>query len=124
QRRRRKIAALELRVEKMLEHGRSLVAADPALVGIAETQRKPLPARGCLGAGLRRVRRNKRGLRQQPLPGAADVNEILAVGAIAVEKHDQGARRRRLRIEPRSVELNGHLWFSCSVLGSAPDRAA
>ena len=54
------------------------------------------------------MRRNKRRVRQQPLPLAADLDQILAVGPIAVQEHDQVTRRARTRIEPRAVELSGH----------------
>ena len=108
QRRGRQVAALELGVEEAVEHRRRLVDADPALVGIAEGERKPLPAHRRLAARLRRVRRDEGGLRQQPLPGAADLDQVVAVGAVAVQEHDQLARRARARLEPRTVELTGH----------------
>ena len=48
------------------------------------------------------------GMRQQPLPGAADLDEVVTVGAVAVQEHHQLARRSRARLEPRTVELSGH----------------
>ena len=99
-----KLAALELGIDKPLEDRRRPVAAEPALVGIAEGERKPLPPDRRLAAWLRRVRRHERGLRKQSLPGAADLDEVVAVGAVAVQEHDQLARRARARLEPRTVE--------------------
>src|SRR5262249_12231579 len=130
QRRRLQIAALELGVEKTLQHRRCLVDAEPAFVRIAERERKPLSADGSLAAGLRRVWRDKSGIRQEPLPGAADVDEVVAVGAIAVQKHHQLARRSGARLESRSVELrhwpSALLWFlvSRSVPWFALERAS
>jgi hypothetical protein len=51
-----------------------------------------LPPDWRLTAWLRRVRRDERRLRQQLLPGAADLDQIVAVGAIAVKKHNQLSR--------------------------------
>src|SRR5438034_8081207 len=105
ERRGRQIAALELGVEEARENRRRLVDAGPAFIRIAEGEREPLPADRRLGAGLWRVRGDERGVRQQALPGAADVDEVVAVGAIAVQKHDELARRARARFEPRTIEL-------------------
>ncbi len=74
---------------KRSQHRRRLVDADPALVRIAERQRKPLPADRRLRAGLRRVRRHEGGVRQQALPGAADLDQVVAVGAVAVQEHHE-----------------------------------
>src|SRR5881227_1540050 len=100
----RKVAPLELGVEEAGEDGRRFVDAVPAFIGIAEGEREPLPADRRLSAGLWRVRRDERGLRQEVLPGAADLNEVIAVGAIAVQEHDKLARGRRARLEARAVE--------------------
>src|SRR5262249_27432799 len=89
------------------QHWRRLIDAEPAFVGIAEGQRKPLLADRRLPAWLRRVRRNKRGVRQQRLPRAPDLDEIVAVGAVAVQKHDKLMRGARARLEARTVKL-GH----------------
>ena len=107
------------------EHRRGLVGADPALVGIAEGQREPLPADRRLAAGLRRVRRDEGGVRQQALPGAADLDQVVAVGAIAVQEHDELARRSRTRLEPRTVEFSGHqaLLLLGSSVAPAFDRS-
>jgi hypothetical protein len=54
------------------------------------------------------MRRNEGGIRQQLLPGAADVDQVVAVGAIAVEEDDELLGRTGARLEPRSIEFNGH----------------
>src|SRR5262249_12425305 len=104
-RRRRKIAPLELGVQEAREDGRGFVNTVPALIGIAEGEREPLPADRRLSAGLRRVRGDECGLRQETLPSAADLDEVVAVGAIAVQEHDELARGSRARLEPRTIEL-------------------
>src|SRR6266508_992887 len=105
ERRGRQVAALELGVEEARENGRGLVDAGPALARIAEGEREPLPADRRLAARLRRVWGDERGVRQQALPGAADIDEVVAVGAVAVQEHDELARGARTRLEPRTVEL-------------------
>jgi hypothetical protein len=66
--RRRKLAAREFALDEFLQDRSGFVDAGPALVGVAEGQRKPLAARRRLAAGLDGVRRHKRGIRQQRLP--------------------------------------------------------
>ena len=106
QRRRRQLAARQFGVEECIERGRRLVDADPALVGIAERQREPLPADRRLAAGLGRMRRHERGVRQHRLPGAADVDQVVAVGAIAVQEHHEalGLAAAAVRAAGRRVQ--------------------
>src|SRR5581483_1225237 len=89
QRRRRKLAAPELGVEEAFENGCRLVDAGPSLLGVSKGERKPLAAHGRLSARTRRVRRSECRIRQQALPGAPEVDEIVAIGAVAVEKDDK-----------------------------------
>src|SRR6516162_155044 len=84
QRRGWKVAALELRIEKAVDHRSGFEAAQPALVGVAESERKPLPADWCLTARLRRMRRYEGCLRQEALPGASNIDEVVAIGAVTV----------------------------------------
>ncbi len=120
QRRGRKIAPLEFGVEEAHEERRGFVNAVPAFIGIAEGEREPLPADRRLAAGLRRVRGHEGGLRQESLPGATDIDEVVAVGAIAVQEHDELARGRSARFEARTIELS-----HCSPpLASVRHRAA
>ena len=73
--------------------GPALLTPVPALVRRAGEQRKPLPPGRRLAARLGRMRRDERGVRQQPLPGPADVDQVVAVGAIAVQEHDEALGR-------------------------------
>src|SRR5262245_22703701 len=64
--------------------------------------------------------RDERGPRQQPLPGAANLNQVVAVGAIAMQEHHELTRRAALaRLEPRSVQFSRH-----GVSSSKPSRHA
>src|SRR5882757_3072963 len=109
QRGRRQVAARKLGVEEALEHGRCLVDTDPALVRIAEREVEPLLAGRRLPAGLRRVRRDERGLWQQPLPGAADLNQIVAIGAVAMQEHyELACCAACVRLKPWSVQFSRH----------------
>src|SRR5580704_15089508 len=101
--------ALKFVVEKSVEDGRGRIHADPAFVRIAKGQRKPLPADGRHTAGFGRVWRHERRLRHQPLPGLADIDEVIAVGAIAMQEYNELARRPRTRRQPRTIKLCGHL---------------
>src|SRR5439155_23646711 len=106
-----------------------LVHAGPAFVGRTREQRKPLLSGPGLRANLGRMRRHERSLRKEPLPGAADVDQVVAVGAIAMQEHDELARGvTRARFEPRAVELSGHFASArdcrSSRLAAARPRAA
>src|SRR5262249_18815543 len=89
QRRRRKIAALELGVEKAFENRCSLVHAGPALVRIAESEREPFTSDRRLAAGTWCMWRDKCSIGQESLPGASDVDQIVAVSAIAMQENHQ-----------------------------------
>ena len=104
-------SALELGFEEALERGRGLVATDPTFVGIAKRKRKPLPAHGRSPARLRRVRGDERGVRKQCLPGAPELDEVVSVGAITVQEHDESARAAGARLEPRPVQFSRHCWL-------------
>ena len=76
--------------------------AAPALVGITHGEGKPLPAHRRHGAALGRIGRHKIGVGQQSPPLTADLDQVGAVGAIAVQEHHQLARRAACaRLEPR-----------------------
>ena len=102
----RKIEARELCLEEAVETGPGRVDAAPALVGIPEGEGEPFPPAGRRAAGLRCVRRHEGGVRQPGLPLAADLDEIVAVGAVAVEEHDELARPAGGRGETGSCELS------------------
>src|ERR1700674_1018072 len=98
-----------LGVEKPLKPGRGGIDAAPALLRIADGEPEPLPPGRRFGAGLGRVRGDECRLRQQRLPRAADLDQIVAVGAIAVQEYDELPRGTlRTRSQPRTVERSGH----------------
>src|SRR6202142_844022 len=102
---RRQLPACEFGIEEAVERGRSLVDAGPALARIAERQRKPFaPARG-LSATVRRVRRDEGGIRQQAGPSAADLDQVVAVGAVAVQEHHLLPRLARARLDSWSIKF-------------------
>ena len=112
----------KLGVEELREPGRRHVDAVPALVRIAEGERKPFAPHRRLSARARRVRRDERRLRQQRLPRPADLDQVVAVGAIAVHEHDQLARGSAFRRKPRTVDLTGHCGLASSLRLSLPRR--
>ena len=61
----------------------------PALLGVAEGEREPLASDRRLGAGLGRMRRDERGLRQDRLPLLAERDQVVAVGTVAVKEDDE-----------------------------------
>src|SRR5579862_7193176 len=118
ERRRRQSVARQLGIEKPLELRRGLVDAEPALIWIAEGERKPLATDRRLAARLRRMGRYEGRVRQRLLPGAADVDQVVAIGAVAVQEDDKLPRGSGFRSEPRTVEFSGHscLFSVCRIL--------
>src|SRR6202167_3331801 len=98
----------QLGIDEALQYRGRFVDADPALIWIAKGQSKPLASDRRLPASFRGVRRDERRVRQQRLPGAADLDQIVAVGAIAVEKNDELPRGPRSRTKPRAIKLGRH----------------
>ena len=70
---------------------------------LAEATARLIAADRRLAARLRRVRRGESGVRQILLPGAADIDQVVAVGAIAVQEHDELLRCAGTRRKPRAV---------------------
>src|SRR5262249_10575498 len=91
-----------------VDTGTSLRPPGPGFVGIAKREGKPFASHRGLAARPRRMRRRERRLGQERLPGAADVDEIVAVGAIAVEKHDELAGLACTRLGPPTRGLSRH----------------
>src|SRR4051812_49167851 len=116
QRRRRQLAARELGIEEFVEAGTRGVHAGPALVRVAEGQVEPLLAAAALAAGFGCMRGNEGGLRQQWLPGAADLDQVVAVGAIAMQENHELPGRTALRLDARTVEFCRH-YFETLLLG-------
>ena len=55
------------------------------------------------------MRRHEGGLRQQLAPLRAQFDQVLPIGAVAVQEHDQLLHRAALGIEPRSVDRGRHV---------------
>ena len=73
------------------------------------------------GIGATRLRRDERGLRQVLLPGAADVDQVVAVGAIAVQEDDKVLRGSGFWRKSRAIEFSGHsCLFSVTLSDSLP----
>ncbi len=85
---------IEFGIEKRVENQARLVDAGPAFVWVAHGQTEPLAAAWGLGARLGRVRRDKCRAGHQIPPLLADRDQIVAVGAISVQKDDELFRRR------------------------------
>src|ERR1019366_8809552 len=105
QRRRWQLPAREFGVEETVERGRRLVDAGPALARITERQGKPFAPDRRLAATVRRMRRYEGGVRQQASPSAADLDQVIAVGAIAVQEHHQLPRGARARLDSWSLKF-------------------
>src|SRR5450759_2531637 len=105
QRRWRQLPAREFGVKETIERGRRLVDAGPALARIAERQCKPFAPDRRLAVTVRRVRRHEGGVRQQASPSAADLDQVVAVGAIAVQEHYQLPRLARARLDSWSIKF-------------------
>jgi hypothetical protein len=86
-------------VEETGEHLARPRHAGDAADGAVEIEREPLVAERVLGTGLGRVGRDEQRLGQRPAPVAAEVDEVVAVGAVAVQQDHElaghAARRRR-----------------------------
>src|SRR5262245_35965543 len=89
QRRRWKISPLELGIEKAFKDRSRLIHAGPAFTRDAKREWKPFAADRRLSARTRRMRRHECSAGQQALPGTSDVNQVIAVRTIAVQKDHQ-----------------------------------
>ena len=84
-----KLMPRQLGVEKSVEARPRRFDAAPALVRIAEGEAEPLPAHGSAGAGLGRMGRHEGRVGQPALPLPPDLDQIVAVGAVAVQEDDE-----------------------------------
>ena len=101
----REPVAGELGVEEGVEHRRGAAHAGGDALEVAQGKREPLPADRRLGAGFRRVRGYEGGVRKDRLERAADIDEVVAVGAIAMqEDHQALGRAAGGGAEARAVE--------------------
>ena len=81
--------SIKLRIEKRVERRPCSRHPAPTLGRIAHRERKPLSAHWRHAARLWRVRRYKDGIGEPVLPLLAQLNQIIAVRAIAMEKHHE-----------------------------------
>src|SRR4029078_3696619 len=98
--------ALQPRLEEVFKNRRGLVHSGPALFRVAERKRKPFASHGGLSAGPRSMWRHERGIGHNDLPCTAGRNQVVAVGAIAVEEDHKLTRASRARLKARSVEFS------------------
>ena len=119
---RRQPVAGELPVEKAVERGTGRNHAAPILAGIAHGEPEPLQRAGHAGDRLRRIGRDERRTRERAPPFVAQRDQIVAVGAVAVQQHDQGRCRAPARLAPRPVQLFQHPDAAISLRERAPFR--
>ncbi len=113
----------ELLVQKGVERRAGGVDAAPALVRVAREQREPLSPHRRHRASLGRVGRDEIGVGQKGAPMPADLDQIIAVRAEAVEKDHELSRLAGFRRHPRAVDLN-HAECSPPAGPTASDRGA
>ena len=106
---------IEFGIQKSIERRARLVDAGPAFARVAHRQTEPLASARDLAAGFRRVRRDKGSAGQQISPLLADRDQIVAVGAISVQKDDELIRPLRFCRKARSVERCRHNLISAGV---------
>ena len=83
------VVALKLGVEKGVERRARPRDAARELARVAHRQRKPLPPHRRAWAKLGRIRRDEGGGGEGARPIPPDADQIVAVGAVAVQEHDQ-----------------------------------
>ena len=117
QRRRRQLAGARARHRGTASStGAGLVDADPALVRIAEGEAETIAGpTGAWPQGSGACGETKAVSGSSGLPGAADIDQVVAVGAIAVQEHHQPLGLAAWRLEPRSVEFTGHVQPAIAV---------
>ena len=99
------LEAGELGVEEGLQCWRGMRDAAPVGVEVAEGERKPLPAHRRLVARVGGVGGGEGGVGEDGGEHPAEVDEVVAVGAVAVEKYHQLLRRPAVRgRQSRSVD--------------------
>ena len=103
----REAVARQLGIEKAVERRPGGLDAAPVFAGIAQRQREPLQGAVHAGDRLRRIGRHERRVGQPLPPAVAERNEVIAIGAVAVQQHHQGGGLAPARLQPRSVELSG-----------------
>jgi hypothetical protein len=102
---RSEVMPFELGIEKGIERGRGLRDAADELAGVAEGEVEPLPAHGRGTARLGRMGRDEGGMGQELRPFAPEADQVVPVGAVAMQEDDELARRAACRRrKTRSVD--------------------
>ena len=94
----------QLSIEELIERHRGAGNAGGKHVRVHARQAEPLAPGRILLARARRMGRRKGRIRQQVLPHPPDLDEIIAVGAIAVQQHDERVCSARLRRDARPIK--------------------
>ena len=95
---------------KAVEHRRGQARAGQDRLRLPVLQAEPLPAERRHVAGKRRVRRDEGGAGQEPRQLGRQADEVVAIGAQAVQQDDQRARRpARRRVVTRAVQVECRL---------------
>ena len=105
---RRQAIARELGVEKAVERRLGGRHPAPVLARIAQGEREPLQPAVHAGDRLGRIGRDERRIGQRAPPAVAERDQVVAVGAVAVQQHHQRRGPAAARLDPRSVEGFGH----------------
>ena len=112
----------EFCVQKSVDRRPRRGRAAPALVRVAHRQREPLTTGWRHGAAVRRMRADEQRVRQPALPLLADLDQVVAVGAIAVQEDHKLFGGPGFRGDARAGERIGHGAF-CVLTGLAVLRA-
>ena len=101
---------VEFGIKESVESRGCFVDTGPAFARVAHGQTEPLPPARGLAARLGRIRRDKCGARHKISPLVADCDQIVAVGAISVQKDDKLLRPLRFCREARPIKRCRHVY--------------
>ena len=111
----------KLGVQELIERRPRPRHAAGDLVRIAHGERKPLPSHRGSGAEFRRVRRDERRVRQGARPFAPEPDQVVAVGPVAVQEHDEALRLpTRSGVLTRSIKHRG--WLVAGIANARHGR--
>ena len=112
----------KLLVEKRVDHRLGGLGALEAIIAGARVvdrprgaQREPLPAHRRAGAALVRMRRDESRVGQDRAPMLAEFDQVVAVGAVAVQEHDELLGLAAFGLEAGSGQFGGHGGFLVGV---------
>ena len=102
------LVAGEFRIDEGVEERRRADGAVAKLALSTPASGNHWRPAGIVAARLGRVRRDEGGIRQATRPQAPDADQVVAVGAVAVQEDDQTLRRPAGRMNARPVEHRLH----------------